>query len=334
MQDTCTIGFTEVAAFPNYVFSAEVVETPWENLEGFGHYGVSLAKPKVKRIGNQLHFKGTAIIPLSSDAGATLISMTAYNTYDNQPYNQVYTGTGGVNVNTEGSITFNKGASVLPAELNLCSKTIDDTYQKQYISSRQITVSGGADGASLSAVFQINISSTGTLILQTLKDIEDGAVGTGSNVGGSPLRYITSNVRSGELVPDFSRPDSRLHSFEQDYAVILNAGTGFTNGTYTAVNLLSATGSSMTATVGIAGGVVTSVNITDYGTGYATGDAITFSGTNDAGITAGTGFLGTVSGNVIAPVTTRTYLFDCDAAEPDQIGGFQFKLDGLIAYLD
>lgn len=255
---SCEIEVEQIQAFPDYIFKLSLQDSGWKDLRGFNHYTGVMAtlKPKVRKIGKALHFKGTVYIPLSSDTGATLIDLAASTTYDNQPYNQVYTGIGGVTVNTGGSVTFNRGTSVLPIDLDFCAGSIDDTYQKQVISSRQIVTSGGTDGASLSAVFQVFITADGYLVLQTLRDIEDGSVGVGSNVGGSALRYITSKVKSGEYVPDFRDSASLLHS---------NPVTG--------------------------------------------------------------------TQNIEANFSARTYLFDCDAAEPNQIGGFSFKLDGLTVFL-
>jgi hypothetical protein len=350
IPSNCEISFDEEGA--------HIVETAWLDLEGFDHQTGANRKPKVKRIGNQLHFKGNVFIPLSATDGGTVITNSANSSYVNQPYNHVFRGVGGCKINTDGAILFNydgtgsnptnnsSGArSVLPAGLDLCGKSIDDTYEKQYIASRQISTSSTTNGTSLSSVFQIFINSSGHLIVQTLKDIENNTVDGGSNVGGSALRYITSNVRAGERVPVFNNSGSQLHTFDDtvNSSVVVNIleqGSGYTNGTYSNVNIESVTSSGMLATIIISGNKVTSFVITDQGTGYLSGDGLIFSTTNAAGILAGTGFLGsqtttnTVDNIETALRSATTYTFSCDAGQPEQIGGFVFKLDGLIAYLD
>lgn len=257
VEDTCTIDML-LTGGPTYLLKANVVETPWLELKGFNHYGAGIQKPRVKRIGNQLHYKGVCIIPLSSDAGATLINIVNAADYEDQFFNQVFTGAGGVTVNSNGGVLFNNSLSVLPDELSLCSKEIDDVYVKQYIASRQIVTTGTVDGTSLSAVFQIIVNSDGQLIIQTLRDIEDNTTAGGTLTGGSALRYITSNVRVGQNVPVYNSVNSDIHSFP--------AGPG-------------------------AQPVI-------------------------ADLRGGT-----------------TYPFSCDAGQPEQIGGFVVRLDGLIAYL-
>jgi len=68
------------------------------------------------------------------------------------------------------------------------------------------------------------------------------------------------------------------------------AGTGYTNGTYTANALTGGTGTGATATLTIAGGAVTSAIFVSKGTGYNIGDILT--GTS---IGAGSGFTLTVT---------------------------------------
>lgn len=69
---------------------------------------------------------------------------------------------------------------------------------------------------------------------------------------------------------------------------ITNAGSGYTNGTYSYQALTGGTGSGATATIVVVGGVITSIQINDRGTGYVVGDTLS------ASIPAGSNFQITV----------------------------------------
>lgn len=68
----------------------------------------------------------------------------------------------------------------------------------------------------------------------------------------------------------------------------LTPGSGYTNGTYTAVPLTGGTGSGALATVTVSGTVVTAITITTPGSGYTAADSLSASNTNLGG--TGTGF--------------------------------------------
>lgn len=70
---------------------------------------------------------------------------------------------------------------------------------------------------------------------------------------------------------------------------ITNQGFGYTDGSYSNVNLTGGTGSGATANITVASGLIIAVSIVNQGTGYLIGDVLT--GT----ITGGTGWQGTVT---------------------------------------
>jgi hypothetical protein len=72
-------------------------------------------------------------------------------------------------------------------------------------------------------------------------------------------------------------------------ATITNAGSGYTNGTYTNKPLTGGAGTGATANITVAGGVVTSVVINGHGVNYAVGNTLS------ASIAGGAGFVLTVS---------------------------------------
>jgi len=69
---------------------------------------------------------------------------------------------------------------------------------------------------------------------------------------------------------------------------ITNAGSGYTNGTYRFIALTGGTGTGATATIVVAGGIVTSVSLENFGQDYAIGDTLS------AAIPAGINFSLTV----------------------------------------
>lgn len=73
----------------------------------------------------------------------------------------------------------------------------------------------------------------------------------------------------------------------------LVAGTGYTNGTYTNISLISGTGSGAKATIVVAGGVVTTVTITNGGKGYLVGNVLSAVASTIGG--TGSGFSVTVA---------------------------------------
>jgi hypothetical protein len=269
--ENCETSITQVAGSPDYEFNVKINDTGWVDLLGFNHYTGTMLnnKPKVRRIGSVLHFKGVVFIPLSSDTGATLVPLSASNAYDQKAFSKVYTGFGGVSVNTAGAIYFNGNTSCIPPSV-MCSSTFDGATSKDVIALRQIllggtvdgsgNISGSIEGVALSAFFRAGINASGVLFISTLKDIEQSSLGGLTYTGGSPLRFITSAVTAGGYSPKYNGSNA----------------------------------------------------LQDSNTAGIVGLNADFDGPSG-------------SGNI--------YHFSCDAGEPDQIGGFQYTLDGLTLFL-
>jgi hypothetical protein len=109
----------------------------------------------------------------------------------------------------------------------------------------------------------------------------------------------------------------------------ITGGSGYTNGTYTAVALTGGSGTNATATITVAGGVVTAVAIVNPGTNYVVGDSLSATAASIGG--TGSGFsvpvfqvftgIGTISGRdypqlVIAPNSNLTITGECLTRSP------------------
>jgi hypothetical protein len=238
----------------------DIPDTGWVDLDGFD-YQSAVGRPQCRKIGKQIHFRGTIIVPLSSDGGATLIPIVNANSYVNQAFKQVYTGSSGTDygvvVNTGGTITFNLNNSVIPTSVLPGPTNFDGTYMNQLIGVRPIEVSLGK-GACLSAFFQLFITSAKKLVIQTILDFEEvAATAPNYTVASMPLRLITSYIRNLDFVPDYIGATSYIH----------NAKT-------------------LPAPYSLEG-----------------------------------------------DINNNQWPLSIDAAEPSEIGGFSFRLDGLTAYI-
>jgi hypothetical protein len=236
------------------VITANITDTGWVDLEGFAYYS-GVTKPQCRRIGNQIHFRGNVYVPLDNpNFPGSVIPLTSGNAYNSQQGCTTWSGVGGCSIDPNGAITFNNGASVVPTSIT--SNNFDGLYRSGWQPiTRQINIKG-ATGTALTSVVNIFITSTKQLQVQTLLDVEETSIGS-SVLGNSPFRFITSNIRTGEYLPNYIGSGSDIHNAPS------NANFPLVSDTF-----------------------------------------------------------------------NQTWDFDCDAAQPDQIGGFEFSLDGMIAYLD
>lgn len=250
VADTATVNLD----MTSNIITANISDTGWVDLFGFDFYS-TIEKPQVRRIGNQLHFRGQVVIPLENPASPG--NVIVYNTptvYNSTAGCTPWTGTGGCTVNiTDGSLQFNNGGSAIPPSITV--GLIDGTYSDDKIMIRQINLNG-TYGTTLSSVATLSINANGTLAVATLKDKEASPIRTAA-LGSSQLRFITSNVRAAEYVPNYIAAASDISNAPS------NANFPLVSDTF----------------------------------------------------------------NLVWP-------FTCDAAEANQVGGFAFKIDGLIAYLE
>ena len=251
VDNTATVNLDNTAN----VITANITDSGWVDLEGFAYYS-GVTKPQCRRIGNQVHFRGNVYIPLDNPASpGSVVPLTSGTAYNSVAGCTVWSGVGGCSINASGAITFNNGASVVPTSIT--SNNFDALYRSGWQPiARQINVNG-TYGTALTSVVNIFITSNKQLEVQVLLDIEETSTRPTGAIGNSPFRFITSNVRSGEYLPNYIAAASDIHNAPS------NANFPLVSDTYNA-----------------------------------------------------------------------TWPFSCDAGEPDQIGGFEFSLDGMIAYLD
>ena len=201
--------------YTSNVLTAKVNDTGWVNLLGFDFYTGSLPKPQCRRIGNIIHFRGTAYIPLDNGSGS-VVNLTADNAYRTVYQVTPFTGSGGITYDTGDRIVFNNDASVIPTSVLDAGTSIDGIYRStSNLAVREIQVTKGSDTSNgyLTASVVFLIDTNKKLKLITLDVIELNTVDNATELGSSALRYITSNVVATQYLPNYLDPKSELHSF-------------------------------------------------------------------------------------------------------------------------
>jgi len=199
------------------VLTAHVQDTGWVNLLGFDYYtgGMSSQKPQCRRIGNVLHFRGVVYVPLAtSTGGTTVIPITTPTTYFTSTQITPFQASGGVFIDPLGFMYFNSngisGQSVIPTTIVDAGTTLDNTYRLYQTAFRKITVSG-TNTVTLIANIGISINTSKQLVLTSLEVFEEE--GGLTTLYGCPYRITTSNVRSGENIPNYIDSNSDIHNF-------------------------------------------------------------------------------------------------------------------------
>ena len=253
VTDTSTIDLT-ITGGPSYNISANIVDTGWVDLNGFAYYS-GVTKPQCRKIGNQIHFRGTVYVPLQNPSvPGAVVTLTSPSTYNSVAGCTTWSGTGGCTIDSNGAILFNNGGSVIPSSVT--TTNLDGQYSLGWIvATRGIDVDG-TNGTALTSAMNVSITSTNGLTVQLVHDIEITTTRGAGVQGNSPLRLITSNVRLGEYLPNYIATATDIHNAPS------NANFPLVSNTF---NL--------------------------------------------------------------------TWPFSCDAGNENQVGGFQFKLDGLVGYL-
>ena len=202
--------------------SANIQDTGWVDLLGFDFYSgnsITAYKPKCRRIGNVVHFRGMLMIPLSSDGtgGGTAVPWEygAIDTYISNTSVDPFTGNGGVTFDNQGSLTFNSNGTtslpVIPLTVMDAGTTFDSIVQSNYVVASRFIKLPTNDSAMLTTVVKIWIKSDKKLVLQYLKDNEYSAGGKVANITGtSVLNTLVSRVNLGDRLPQFARAGSEI----------------------------------------------------------------------------------------------------------------------------
>jgi hypothetical protein len=221
VQDTNTVNLTLTSS---NILSAAVQDTGWQNLLGFEWYGPNIIsqRPKARRIGNVIYFKGLVMVPLANAITDQPITWDyqapSINTYAAlTSIKPAETGAGSVVISSGGAITFNQGNSVIPASVLPLGINLDDDYSYNFeIAWRNIQmVSSDADTTTsiLNTLFRPIISIDKKLTFQLIRDAEESATGIVVGVYGTSLtNNLISNVQVDEFVPFYRNPTSVMNS--------------------------------------------------------------------------------------------------------------------------
>ncbi len=342
--DDITVSSATVGDLTTYTIGRDIIDTGWVDLEGFAYYQGAMAtnKPQVRRMDNQVHFRGDFIIPIA-DGGGAVIPLTTEDTVRNTFRKNVEVSTGNAFI-SNAEIFFNStgaaGGVVIPTSVLGVSTNLDNTYTlNNQIAIRQTVLDyiGGPAGqpgtALLSSTFQVSITDTKQLKITSLEAQEQNAADVQNLQGVSPLNKLTSKYQirypaisyNGDYVGGDRRGDTNVDLVSisigdvlvigQWYTMVsLGAGDDFANIGYDIANgpTWQATGAIPTTwltseiTVAAIAERNASMNLAQTGADFS-GLLYPFM------LDAGGGFV--------------------NASLANDLGGFKIRLDGLIAYL-
>ena len=223
ITDTIDVSVT---SGPVFTITADLTDTGWQDLDGFAYYtGVQV--PQCRKIGSTIYFRGDVFIPLDNGAGS-VVNLLNEDSYNNVMQVLPFTGIGGVTQDTLGRLLFNNGASVIPTSVVALADILDADYNAPVtFMSRQLTVVNGVGvgTAFMSAVANVEITVNKTIRIATLELFELNSSDTNSFTGESAARFLTTNARSGEFLPNYIGATSDVQNFPAAINSPLNTDT-------------------------------------------------------------------------------------------------------------
>jgi hypothetical protein len=212
VQNTSSITLSNTAN----VITANINDTGWVNLQGFAFYqgGMASSLPQCRRIGNQIHFRGTVYVPLADGAGTSVQPLTATDTYRTINRGLAYIGSGGMIADAQGRILFNSNGanaqSVIPSSVLTAGTVVDNQYVHNVpFLTRQLAVEqklgdGQFGTVLLTAYGKIELLTNGTLRITGLNALETNSSDNVPMIGTSLFTNITSNFIGRSRVIDWA----------------------------------------------------------------------------------------------------------------------------------
>jgi hypothetical protein len=220
VQDTNSVNLD----FTTGVLTANVQDTGWVNLSGFAFMSANPGRPQCRRIGNVIHFRGYAVVPMgnaSFGAGGVINTSNDADDYVPLAYGNTFNTITSVNAadsclligynggvwaaGTAIGLRFNKGNSVIPTSVIPVGNTLDGSYVlgTRQIIQRTVRTTGNIN-AGLNSLVGVSISSSGVLqISGPLYDESYASAGSGIEYS-AISRSVISNIISGENIPTFT----------------------------------------------------------------------------------------------------------------------------------
>ena len=339
-----TVTSNIVGDLTTYTVGRTVIDTGWVDLEGFAYYQGTMAnqKPQVRRMANQIHFRGDLIIPIADGAGAS-VPLTTEDTVRNTFRKNVEVSTGNAFI-SNAEIFFNStgaaGGVVIPSSVLDVSTNLDNTYTlNNQIATRQTVLDyvnpalTNPGTVLLSSTFQVSITNTKQLKITSLESQEQNTADSQSMQGASPLNKLSSRFQirfpavnnngvydGGSQVGDTNSGSVSINigttlAVGQYYTLLnLAAGDDFTNVGYNFTQGITFRATGTTPTTWVA----SELQVATIGQKQSLMPQ-SFSGGSYDGI--------------LYPFMLDAGAGSVNASLANDLGGFKIRLDGLIAYL-
>jgi hypothetical protein len=234
VADTNTVNLTYTAG----ILTANMQDTGWIPLNGFGFMSAATFKPYCRRIGNVIHFKGVAFIPMGTTdegGGGTVIPFTDPDDYNDKKFGYTYNTLQATGVDSNAMLLktyaynpwtttipifplpdtnqaliayFHREQSVIPTGILGSGETIDGsaTVTGRVICERVARSNINHDIA-MTTVITLGLGTTGTLFISST-NFNDIFRGYTNCVGKTSLvRQLCTQAISGENIPTYISTD-------------------------------------------------------------------------------------------------------------------------------